>query len=352
MSSTGNDPHLTVLGGPVLRRCVTVPFFLGALVLLTALLPVALLAMGAVDLLRWLRGHRPPSAIRCLAAFWCLFFVEAICMLGMLLSWLLGPPWTEAGRRRCLRWTKKVEIFYQMSLHHCARVLFRLRYDVEGDGDLLPGPILIIGRHSSALDTVLPTSIATMRYGLQIRYVLKLELIYDPCFDIVADRLPHCFVGREGQGDDRDRQAVAATGSALGPSDAVLLYPEGTRFSRRKRERILRSLEQRAPELLPRAQRLRHLLPPRPGGLSTLLAAAPDADVVLFAHRGYEEGSWVLSELWNGGLVGRTIRVRFERLRRADIPTEPEARVLWLYDTWQRLDDWLEQCVQEERETA
>jgi len=42
-----------------------------------------------------------------------------------------------------------------------------------------------------------------------------------------------------------------------------------------------------------------------------------------------------------GALVGATIRVRFWRVPAADIPIGDDARIQWLYEHWQRIDDWV-----------
>ena len=127
----------------------------------------------------------------------------------------------------------------------------------------------------------------------------------------------------------------------LGPRDGVAIYPEGTRFTPSKRERILAKLATRAePDLLARARRLQHVLPPHVGGPLGLLERNRGADVVLCAHTGLEAAGSP-SDLLGGQLVGTTVRVRFWRVPHADIPREKGARVSWLYQQWQRVDDWL-----------
>jgi hypothetical protein len=40
-------------------------------------------------------------------------------------------------------------------------------------------------------------------------------------------------------------------------------------------------------------------------------------------------------------LVGATIKVRLWRYPGRDIPTATDARIAWLYNRWQELDDWV-----------
>jgi hypothetical protein len=124
----------------------------------------------------------------------------------------------------------------------------------------------------------------------------------------------------------------------------VLLFPEGTRASPSRRAKILDELAASAsmtPALLARAQALRHLLPPRLGGLRILLGDVAHADLVIIGHVGFE-GIRGWSDLTSGALVGRRIHIRLWRLAARELPTELEPRLLAVLDAWQRLDQWID----------
>jgi hypothetical protein len=72
-----------------------------------------------------------------------------------------------------------------------------------------------------------------------------------------------------------------------------------------------------------------------------LLSRNPGADVVICAHTGLESAS-SFGDLWRGDLVGATVRVRLWRVPFAQLPTEPDAQMSWLFEQWQRVDDWIE----------
>jgi hypothetical protein len=57
-------------------------------------------------------------------------------------------------------------------------------------------------------------------------------------------------------------------------------------------------------------------------------------------HHGLD-GLAHVADIFRGALVGRTVRVRFRRVRADDVPSDPAARASWLYDEWQREDDWV-----------
>ena len=121
----------------------------------------------------------------------------------------------------------------------------------------------------------------------------------------------------------------------------MLIYPEGTRFTEAKRARVLDRLRENGPaELARRAERLQRVLPPRPGGPLALIDRAPGADVVFCAHAGFE-GAGSFGSLWRGSVVGQIVRVRFWRVPASEIPSDPEARLDWLFDQWEAIDTWL-----------
>ena len=171
---------------------------------------------------------------------------------------------------------------------------------------------------------------------------MKRELLWDPCLDIVGQRLPNAFVRRGQSGSAAEIERVRELARDLGPRDGVMLFPEGTRFTPRKRQQVLARLAESAePKHVERGRALQHVLPPRLGGVLALLEEAPGVDVAFCVHTGFERLR-TLNDLWSGELVGRTIEVEFWRIPAAQIPRERAARVDWLFDQWSRIDDWLE----------
>jgi 1-acyl-sn-glycerol-3-phosphate acyltransferase len=199
--------------------------------------------------------------------------------------------------------------------------------------------VIVLMQHVSTADTLLPVLLFSRRQGVRLRYVLKRELLWDPCLDVVGQRVPSAFVSRDSTG--KDVAVVAALARGLGPRSGVLIYPEGTRFTPGKRERALEKIAASADSrLLERARRLVRVLPPRLGGALALLENGTGCDVVFCAHVGLE-GTTSLADLWNGTVVGRRIRVKLWRVPAATIPEAAEARVDWLYREWAVLDAWV-----------
>ncbi len=238
----------------------------------------------------------------------------------------------------------RLEAWWGTTLFRAVVRIFRLKVAVEGevDAELGRGPYLLLLRHASSGDTLLASALISAPHGLRLRYVLKQELQWDPCLDIVGNRLPNVFVDRSSDDSQREIGRVQALARDLGSRDGVLIYPEGTRFSDAKRRRVLERFAREGDvKMLDYARSLASVLPPRLGGTLGLLDAAPDADVVVCAHTGFE-GAASLATIWRGGLVGQVIRVEFRRIPRARIPASREARSAWILEEWQRVGAWVE----------
>jgi 1-acyl-sn-glycerol-3-phosphate acyltransferase len=319
------------------RRLITIPGYAIGWALWLAAAPVWLPLAILVDLVRQSRG----VALRSAASITVYLSCE---MMGIVAS---GALWGWKGILPvdAERWTDihfRLEAWWGTTLFRAAVRLFGLRLEVEGDADLGRGPYLLMLRHASTIDTLLASALVSRAHGVRLRYVLKQELLWDPCLDIVGHRVPNVFVDRFSDDTPLEIRRVQELARDLGPRDGILIYPEGTRFSKTKRQRVLERFDQKGNvKMLEYARSLKLVLPPRPSGTLGLLEAAPEADVVVCAHTGFE-GAASLAELWKGALVRRVIRVQFRRIPRDEIPTERDARIAWILEEWQRVGAWVE----------
>jgi 1-acyl-sn-glycerol-3-phosphate acyltransferase len=314
------------------RRAVTIPAVTIGFVLATALAPLTFTGALVFDLFR---QKRTLPTTRLFAFLLSYLFTESFGLLQLLVLWLRCLGQTAQLERR----TWPVQRRYVAMHFFFARTLYGLRFEVEGDELARTGPLLVFIRHSSIVDTMIPGVFLANRHLLELRYVLKKELLIDPCLDIAGHWLPNHFVSRDGNDTAKELDAIARLKAGLRSTDGVLLYPEGTRFSASKRARALERLKD-DPPAFERANRLVHLLPPRPGGAIALLQATPACDVLFVGHAGLE-GFSSFTEIWRGDLVDRTIRIRFWREPAATIPPSREERLAWLQHHWERMDQWL-----------
>ncbi len=301
---------------------------------LTSLAPLWLTLALAVDLVRKL-GSRLPLVTTRLVLFG--MFYTAAELVGLLaLSWVWVSTRDHDVR---LERTYRVQSGWAYALYRSALFLFDLRVEVRGSECARPGPVIVLMRHASILDTLLPTVLIARAHDLRLRFVLKRELLNLPCLDVAGNRLPNCFVGRDGEDSEREIAKVRALSEGLSSRDGLLIYPEGTRFSRPKLERARSRLELSDPARFARYRDVTSVLPIKKGGVLTMLEQAATADLVIAAHRGLT-GFAELGDLWRGGFVGARAEVRMWRIPRAAIPDGAEERLAFLDREWQKVEQF------------
>lgn len=303
------------------------------------LLPILLLAAFGVDLVR----RRPGlPLLRFVTSAVLLIGLELIAIVVAVTLWLcfgfgLGRrtgPWLRAHSRVQRWWMARVAGV----LRRCGHVQFVLEPTSD---DVIPGPVIVIARHASHIDAFLPGLLAGAWGGLHLRYVIADELTWIPTLNIYGNRLPNVFVNRR-RANDAQLQAVARIGRGIDASTAAVVFPEGQFFTPARRERVLARIAQDAPESLERATALRHVLPPRPGGLFELIDQAPAADIAVVAHHGLDSLQR-LADLTSGFPLTKPVEVCIWRVPANEVPSDRTERLGWLYDQWERIDNWVEQ---------
>ncbi|MDQ3728472.1 MAG: lysophospholipid acyltransferase family protein [Actinomycetota bacterium] len=327
-------------GARVVRRARGITLEVLVFVLVTILLPVLLLAAALVDLALWLQRRKPWVGVRLAAFFWWFLFGEMRALLVIFGIWIVsgGPLGGDSLRRRLLMYRLRTR--WAASHLGGIRVLFGLRFEVEGLEEAGPGPVTIMMRHASIIDNMLPDSLVARTHGLGLRYVIKRELQMIPTIDIGGRWVPTNFVRRGSTDSAGEVDRLRALAFDLQEGEGILIYPEGTRFTPKKLARAQEIVRERQPGIAPLAERLRHLLPPRLGGPLALINEAPHVDVVFCGHVGFD-GFQYISDIWAGRLVGSTIGVKFWRVSAAEIPADEGERAKWLYGHWQEMDDWI-----------
>jgi 1-acyl-sn-glycerol-3-phosphate acyltransferase len=314
---------------PIWRRIMTVSACLVLWVLLTALAPLWIPVAFLVGVVR----RCSFVVLRLLMFFWVYLAIELMGLVAATGIYLITPRNIE--RRHGLFFS--LECWWGGSLFDWLSRFLSLSTSIEGDEQILPGPVLVFMRHASLIDTALPVAFISRAKGLRLRYVFKRELLVDPCIDVAGHASPNYFIDRGGSAQ-AELAGVRKLADHLG-DEGVLLYPEGTRFTERKKRIALKRLAKTHPELVTMAESFKHSLPPKAGGALTLLDAAPQADVLIVAHRGLE-GLAEVTDLLSGAVVGQKVEIRIWRINAADIP-QGEARRRWLFDWWKRVDDFV-----------
>lgn len=331
--TSGAEPFLAVWS----RRAVTVPVAL--LLGVSAVLAAPLWAAAGVAWDTLAGAARTLPRTRALAFFALYLACEAAGLVAAAVLWVVTLGGRAGGPERWLERNAALQRRWSDVLFFGSRRLFSMKVSTEGLALADEAPFLLFARHASVADTVLAAVFVASPRRLLLRYVLKRELLWDPCLDIVGRRLPNAFVRRRGPGLEAEVAAVAGLARGLDARSAVLIYPEGKRFSDARRAEAVAALARKGEsELAAISAGFRNVLPPRLRGPLALLEAAEGMDVVLLEHTGFE-GASTFARFWHGTLVGGTLHVRLRRFPASTIPAEGRGR--WLFERWAEMDRWI-----------
>jgi 1-acyl-sn-glycerol-3-phosphate acyltransferase len=304
---------------------ITIPAFIAATLLVTAALPVLVVAAVILRAVPATRGALPTLGF-ILGYLWC----ETIGIVTAFAIWI-----RHRDAERFLAANFRLQCWWANALKVIAQRLFRLTFEAEGEESLAGPAAIMMPRHASIADTIIPMVYYAIPHQIRLRYVLKRELLADPCLDIVGHRLPNYFVDRHGQDSEKARQGVAALLANIGEREGALIYPEGTRFSEAKHTRLVDRYSD-SEAMLGQLHRWTQLLPPRLGGTLALLQANPGLDLIFCAHTGFE-GSSHFATLINGSWIGARIRISFWRVPAQQVPAEADAQRELLFTQWDRM---------------
>lgn len=328
------------LGSRLRRRAIGIGGELVGFVLLTVLFIPLLIVAAIVDLVLWLRRRKPWVGVRLLPVIWWFLATEIFALAVIAAIWIRsGGPRGQGSmvRRRGVYWLRPR---WARSHLGAIKVMFGLRIEIEDLELVRGGPLLLMVRHASIIDNLIPDTTIALHEGYGLRFVVKRELEALPAIDIGGRWIPTNFLNRVSDDPKREIARMSRLTEDLGSAEAVVIFPEGTRATAKKIARAKEIVRERSPELAPFADGLQNLLPPRLGGPVGLLTAAPDLDVVFCAHVGFD-GYEHISDIWSGRLVNSRIKVRFWRVPAAEIPGEEPERTQWLYERWRGIDQWV-----------
>jgi 1-acyl-sn-glycerol-3-phosphate acyltransferase len=323
------------------RRLVIAPIAWVVIVGLVAVMPVALLAAlvaGPFGSGRW-------RAARVLWMATVYLALEAIALV------VLFGLWIGAGFGRALSGPRFQRVHYALTglylriLYRTAQWALRVRVAVIGtDPDVAaPGkPELVFCRHAGPGDSFLLVHALVNWFDREPRIVLKHTLQWDPVIDVMLNRLPSRFIKLRGSGVAAEDE-IAGLATGLDHNDALVLFPEGGNFTPGRRIRAIDRLRRLGLHAMARrAERMRNVLAPKPGGTLAALDAAPGAEVIWVAHTGVDK-MLTVADVWRELPLETTITMRWWSVDAADVPKGREERVEWLFDWWARIDQWIEE---------
>ncbi|MEP6814881.1 MAG: 1-acyl-sn-glycerol-3-phosphate acyltransferase [Marmoricola sp.] len=324
----------------LVRRAVVAPAVIALTVLLWSTLPFWLIGTGIV-------AAFVPAWLRPVRLAWVL--VLHLTLESVILVELFGL-WIASGFGLFIRRPFFERIHYDIAQAYLvvffgeARRVLRLKVETVGPApDAFPGePLLVCCRHAGPGDSLILMYALMHWYGREPRVVLKDTLAWDPAVGIVLHRLPSRFVRpNPGAGEDVESE-IADLARDLDENDAFVIFPEGGNFTAKRRERAINRLRMLGMERMARrAERMKHVLAPKPGGVLAALAAAPEADVLLVAHTGMDH-VLTIRDVWHWLPMDKRITMRWWRVPRDEIPAGREAQIDWLFGWWEQIDAWIE----------
>ena len=319
------------------RRAVTIPTMLAATVVAVVGLPFLLPALTIADLVRG-RWQLPTVRVYLFVSQYAINDSAEILISPW--YWLLAGLGTHLDSPVSIRRHERIQAWSIAVLARRAEQLLGIRIESDNQtADVLePAPAIVMCRHVNLLDASLPALLYQQR-GYHVRSVIMAELLTDPGFDLLYRRLGSIFIPRDNSAHARN--AVAKLGTTLNQSTVAIIFPEGRLYRPELRTRLQTKLTQSDPDRGARVAGLRHTLPIRPGGVSALLDAAPDADIVIIAHTGLDTYP-DFKTLARHVPLTTPVRVTAWRIPRSNVPPDPTERIEWLDTTWQQVDDWIE----------
>ncbi|MFG2010214.1 1-acyl-sn-glycerol-3-phosphate acyltransferase [Micromonospora sp. NPDC048868] len=322
------------------RRLLLAPGVVLLAFLVVTTLPVwALLAAAASPLV--------PGRLRPLRLLWlgCVYLVwDATALLALFVLWVASGFGWRVRSPGFQRAHYVLAGWFLRALFWHARWALHLSIDVVGtDPDTaLPGrPELVLCRHAGPGDSFILIHALVNWFNREPRIVLKDSLQWDPAVDVLLNRLPNRFLapGPDRRGSVTEQIGHLAHG--LDDDDAFVIFPEGGNFTPGRRLRAIEKLRGLGLERMARrAERMRHVLAPQPGGLLAALDAAPDAGVIFVAHTGLDRMLSV-GDVWRELPMDKRIIMRFWSVPPEEVPTGRQERIDWLFDWWARIDEWI-----------
>lgn len=315
--------------GIMRRRLVSIPALLLAAIVLLLASPVWLPLGIVADVVRG-RFRLPTVRLLAFALLWS--WLETAGVLVSASFWMIGRSDDHRRHYALQRW-------WARNLLRALRLTCGVRVNVENVEALRPGPVVLLARHASLADSLVSAYVVTTVAGMKPRYVLKRELLADPCLDVVGQRLPNHFLDRGAADSTPELEALADLTSSMDEVTAGIIFPEGTRANPSKRAKAIAKISEVDPERVGRISSMRHLLPPRPAGAAAMLRGNATCDVVVAWHVGFEG-----LDTFSGILRALSepippIRFVLRRIPRIEVPSSYREFTAWLDDEWMRMDD-------------
>lgn len=325
-----------------IRRLLIDPAFVLGIGLIILTLPIIVIVVTFLS--RYVPGKWRPLRI-----VWFLFLyliVDVAAVVALFLLWVVSGFGWKIDSPAFLNAHYGIFGWVLRRVVASAKFTFKIHTVPEGEiprtiGEERTRPVLVLSRHAGPGDSFLLMDGLYNRFGRRPRIVLKEILQWDPAVDIMLNRLPAAFVPMKRQAGDPVIEAIEEMTATMQVDDAFVIFPEGGNYTLKRHLRSIQKLQEIGrPDLAERAEDLKNTLPPKPKGVMTALASAPEkTDVFFLGHAGLE--SFVtFGDIWRGMPMDTKLATKAWYCPAETIPP-PEGQEAWLYDMWAEIDAWI-----------
>lgn len=252
-----------------------------------------------------------------------MFWMPALLLMSLLrLAWPAGRPFLSRGMARVYRLAVLVDDWWLQKV-------LRVQWNQPCSGLDRQGRYLVLANHRSWTDILLVQSVLTHR-GPIVNFLVKRELIFVPIIGLIMWAFEFPMLRRRSLPTENeytrrlsDRQAVLEACTVVQESPAALLiFPEGTRFTELKRQRADTEFQ--------------HLLPPRPGGFTTAFGALSEdlsgvIDLTLILPKSISFWTFLSGRI-------RDLRIDARFFEPAELPESEDELTAWIVERWQDKD--------------
>ncbi|MFF2554127.1 1-acyl-sn-glycerol-3-phosphate acyltransferase [Nocardia sp. NPDC058058] len=203
-------------------------------------------------------------------------------------------------------------------------------------------PVIVLARHAGAFNSALMAHLIARDLGRDTYTIAKRCAALTPGLRRAYEASGVVFCRFDEQGKARAVQRLRDQAVGALPTDALLLFPEGTNYSaKRWREAIaaLRAKGREAQAL--HAEQCPHVMPVHPAGAWALVTSAPTADVVVLAQTGLEDLASGTTGLGYPPSGRGVVDVGWWHIRADQVPRDRDAFAHWLGEQWREVDAWI-----------
>lgn len=214
-------------------------------------------------------------------------------------------------------------------------------------------PVIVLARHAGAFNSALMAHLIARDLGRDTYTIAKRCAAFTPGLRRAyeASGVVFCRFDEQGKTDAVQQLRDQAVGAL--PSDALLLFPEGTNYSAKRWREAIAALRAAGREAhARRAEQCPHVMPIHPAGAWALVTSAPTADVVILAQTGLEDLASGTTGLGYPPSGRGVVEVGWWHFRADQIPRERDVFALWLSQRWCEVDAWIAAARRGEHPTA